>query len=398
MTGYEIPRITGGGERPRSLIHADIYAAFQATQTTNAHTLAASYLQLANDWQAGLQVFSTSIQRSVASSWEGQAATAFVSAVNRYTTAAAELETDLRALHGRIDQSASSVSSTKYELPEPVEEKHPLHPSSWPVVGSNRDPVIEQKQEEAQSIMENKYVTPFVTNYDPQIPVLSSPVNPIVPYDIAEPTTGGKVGPDGQTTDDGSGGGGGGDSPGENLDGPTPESENPEGATTPEDTSDTEDPGSSSEQDTSDEPGTEPSTSPQSTAPASTAPVGTAGSPAAPGAPGSGAPGSGSPSGGSPAAGVPGVAGRAVPGVPGVVAPAASGAAGVSGAGAGRGMPMGGMPMGGARGGQQDEDASRTTPDYLINQANTDELIGDQPPTVANGGVIGAHLVPKDRT
>ncbi|MFD4431528.1 hypothetical protein [Nocardia sp. NPDC058497] len=58
---------------------------------------------------------------------------------------------------------------------------------------------------------------------------------------------------------------------------------------------------------------------------------------------------------------------------------------------------MGGMPMGGARGGQQDEEGSRTTPDYLINQANTDELIGDQPPTVA-GGVIGAHLVPRDRS
>jgi hypothetical protein len=50
------------------------------------------------------------------------------------------------------------------------------------------------------------------------------------------------------------------------------------------------------------------------------------------------------------------------------------------------------MPMGGAgagRGGQDDE-SKRSTPDYLINQENTEELLGDIPPTIA-GGVIGRN-------
>lgn len=54
---------------------------------------------------------------------------------------------------------------------------------------------------------------------------------------------------------------------------------------------------------------------------------------------------------------------------------------------------MGGMPMGGGagqRGGGKDEESNRSTPDYLINQENTDELLGEAPRTIP-GGVIGAN-------
>ncbi|MFE3545659.1 WXG100 family type VII secretion target [Nocardia sp. NPDC059177] len=395
MTGNEDPRITGGGERPKSMVHADIYAAFQATRTADTHGLAAGYRQLGNDWATGLHVFSTSIQRSVASSWEGQAADAFVSAINRYTTEAVEFEAQLRALTARIDESAASVETTKYELPEPVEEKHPLHPDSWPVVGSNRDPVIEREQEEAQTIMANKYVTPFVNDYDTQIPVLSSPINPVQPFDIDEPTTGGQVGP-GSTSpgDDSSSQQPGGDPSGD--DDQTDEDENPD-TTEPSDDDAESDPDTSTDDDETTPSSTDPddtedtdNTPDSPTTPAGTTPAGTAGGPGGGGTPGSGLPGGGTP-GNSPEAA------RVVPGSPGAVSSVAGATAGSSASGAGRGMSMGGMPMGGARGGQREEDDSHTTPDYLVNQTNTDELIGEEPPTVA-GGVIGAHLVPRNRS
>ncbi|SLJ82548.1 Uncharacterised protein [Mycobacteroides abscessus subsp. abscessus] len=49
------------------------------------------------------------------------------------------------------------------------------------------------------------------------------------------------------------------------------------------------------------------------------------------------------------------------------------------------GMGMAGAP--GARGGGQDDDTHQI-PDYLVTQENTDELLGELPPTVP-GGVIG---------
>jgi len=42
----------------------------------------------------------------------------------------------------------------------------------------------------------------------------------------------------------------------------------------------------------------------------------------------------------------------------------------------------------GARGGGKDEESSRATPDYLITQENTDELLGEAPRALP-GGVIG---------
>jgi hypothetical protein len=50
-------------------------------------------------------------------------------------------------------------------------------------------------------------------------------------------------------------------------------------------------------------------------------------------------------------------------------------------------MPMMGAP-GGARGGSGD-DRDRQTPDYLINEETTRELLGEETPTIP-GGVLGA--------
>ncbi|MFI1465185.1 WXG100 family type VII secretion target [Nocardia carnea] len=387
MAEYESPRIPGGGERPRSMIHADIYAAFQATMPAEAQKLADSYRQLSWDWVAGLEVFSTSIKRSVAAAWEGEAADAFVDSIHRYVDQAAFLETELLDLANRVSESASSVETTKHELPEPLEEKHALHPDSWPYFGTNRDPMIEQRQEEAQAIMENNYVTPFVRTVDPKVPVLSAPVNPTSPLDIGEPTTGKPVGPGGQPNSNTDNGTGDPNGPGA-TDTEEPGTEEP----APEDTG-TED-GTEQESPWSPEQtqaptGTEPADTgtPAPTTPASTTPAGVPG-PGGPGSP-AGAPGPGTPDSPGPGRTVPGTPGGAAP------APAAATAPSTTAAGAPRGG-MGGMPMGAAgRGGQQEQDDQRQTPDYLVNMENTEELLGELPRTLP-GGLIGTNPEPED--
>jgi hypothetical protein len=54
---------------------------------------------------------------------------------------------------------------------------------------------------------------------------------------------------------------------------------------------------------------------------------------------------------------------------------------------------MSGMGGGGAGKGKSDEENTHKIPDYLINAANTEELIGEVPRTVP-GGVIGADPEP----
>ncbi|WP_280399216.1 hypothetical protein [Nocardia carnea] len=385
MTDYEPPRITGGGERPRSLVHKDIYAAFQTTLPAEAQKLSESYRQLSWDWGAGLQVFSTSIKRSVAAAWEGEAATAFLDSIRRYVEHAATFELELLDLANRVGAAAAAIEATKHELPEPLEEKHPLHPDSWPIVGTNRDPMIEQRQEDAQAIMETKYVKPFVAELDPKIPVLTNPVDPTTPLDIDEPTSGKPVGPGVQQNS--------------NADNGTGDPSGP-GAT------DTEEPGT--EEQTSEDPGTEngteqesPSSPEQAQSPTGTEPVDT-GTPASTtpaattpaGVPGPGSPGSpaGTPGPGTPDTPGPG---RTVPGTPGGAAPAvAATASSATAAGSPRGMA--GMPMGAAgRGGQQEQDAERKTPDYLVTMENTEELLGELPRTLP-GGLIGTNPEPED--
>ncbi|MGI5221199.1 WXG100 family type VII secretion target [Nocardia sp. CA-290969] len=382
MTDYELPRIADGGERPRNLIHKDIYAAFQATLPAEAQKLSDSYRQLSWDWGAGLQVFSTSIKRSVAAAWEGEAATAFLDSIRRYVDQAATFELELLDLANRVGAAAAAVEATKHELPEPLEEKHPLHKDSWPIFGTNRDPMIEQRQEDAQAIMETKYVKPFVSELDPKIPVLTSPVNPTAPLDIDEPTSGKPVGPGVQQNSNTDNGTGDPSGPGAtDTEEPGTEEQTPEEPGT-EDSSEQESPGSPEQ--TQSPTGTEPADTgtPAPTTPAGTTPAGVPG----PGSP-AGTPGPGTPD-------TPGP-GRTVPGTPGGAAPAvAATTPSTTAAGAPRGMA--GMPMGAAgRGGQQEQDAERKTPDYLVTMENTEELLGELPRTLP-GGLIGTNPEPED--
>ncbi|RBO86878.1 WXG100 family type VII secretion target [Nocardia puris] len=381
MTQNEQTRITDGGENPRKYKHVDISAAFNPLQPGSGHDIASRYSALATQWEAGVGVFDSSIKKSISTAWEGEAATQSKDAIERYTKSAHEMTDPLRLLGTRVAAAAQAISETNNRLPEPVEEKHPLHKDSWPWVGTNRDSVIEDRQEEAQAVMSDYYVKPFL-GLDGQIPVLPKPVDPTNPLDISTPTGANSDDPGGTPGSPGPGTPGPGTpGPGTGEDPATeePEEEEQPDDETPDDTDDTStDPAStdpSSTNPASTQPDQNRPTTP--TVPSGTNPAGTPGSPG-PGTPGSPGPGS-TPS--------PGRSVQSLQGVPG------SGSAGAASAATNRAMSgLGGMgmPGAGARGGKGDEESNRGVPDYLINQENTDELLGEIPKTIP-GGVIGEH-------
>ncbi|MEV0337782.1 WXG100 family type VII secretion target [Nocardia sp. NPDC050713] len=385
MNENEPARITGGGELPKKYKHVEISGAFNPLQPTLAHGIADRYKTLATQWEAGVEVFYSSIKKSIDGAWDGNAADKALDAIKRYTKSAQDLTTPLTNLGTRVGEAAQAIADTNSRLPEPVEEKAWWHKDSWPWVGTNRDGVIEDRQEEAQAVMKDYYVTPFV-GLDGKIPVLPQPIDPTNPLDISAPTKNGDGNGDGNGNGNGNGNG-------------TNTGVNPgDDPTTTEDT--TDDPGAEDEptdESTTDDTSTDPSstdTTPSSTTPAGTDPTkpganqptvpagtnpaGTPGGPG-PGIPGPG-PGTGTP---SPGRGIPGA-----PGAPGTNPAGAAAAATTPGRGM-AGMPgMGGL---GARpGGKSEDDGDHKIPEYLITMENTEELLGELPKTLP-GGVIGEH-------
>ncbi|MEU1983628.1 WXG100 family type VII secretion target [Nocardia sp. NPDC019395] len=379
MNGNEPPRITDGGERSKHFKHVEISESFTPLGSGEAFSIAGRYSDLSANWEAGVEVFSASIGKSIAGAWEGEAAEAARDAITRYTRAAQDLTTPLTELGNRVWDSAQAIIDTKSRLPEPVEEKAWWHKDSWPWVGTNRDGVIEDRQEQAQAVMNDNYVQPFL-GIDGLIPAFPEPIDPTQPLDVPVPPAPAGTAPDTPSAP--------GTSTPTTPGTPTAPGETPETEDTPQEL------GTTQPQDTtaaSTTPGSTPATpsgttpgtpAPASTTPSSvtTPPGGTPGMPGAPGTP----PGS------------PQAPGRTVPGAPG---PESAGRpSGAPGSPAARG-PMGagpmGAPMGGARGGQGDNESTRGLPDYLINHENTAELLGETPKTIP-GGVIGDNPEPDD--
>ncbi|MBF6068724.1 hypothetical protein [Nocardia farcinica] len=393
MTGYESARIPNGGENPESWEHPKIKEAFEPLGATEAYSQAQQYWQVRQLWDQGVRTFARSIQNSISQAWTGAAAEESKRSIQEYTAKAEELTPTLEEMYTRVRDAADAIIATKKALPDPVV----ITWTSWLWPPNRWELQREQSQEEqaARAAMQTHYVQPF-SEIDAKIPVLPTPVSPTSSPDITVPP-GGFGG--GSGSSDGSGnpssnGPGGGDQPGS----PSGQEEQPQPGeeTEPADQQDDSSTNQSSQGDDSTEPSSQ---DPASTDPASTNPAGTnpsdpgrtvpsGSNPSSPGSGSPGSPGSGSP--GSPGSAATPQPGRSIPGVPGSAvvpgqsAPAAAAAAGGAMRGMG-GMGMAGAP--GARGGGQDDDTHQI-PDYLVTQENTDELLGELPPTVP-GGVIG---------
>ncbi|WP_278261106.1 hypothetical protein [Nocardia sp. AG03] len=376
MAGTEGAKIPPHTERPKALKHNEIIDRFTPVNGDPAFDAVAVYWQAKTDWTIGLETFRTRMNTAIAQAWEGNAAEASKTAINTYTTKADSLTGTFETVARLISDSVLAASNTKTSLPPRKDD-----PDIWDINDRwiNNDEFErgrDDDEEEAQAIMAAAYVTPFET-IDNGLPVLDHPTSLI--DDTFVPTGGGD-------DDDDTGGGG---KPNQNTDDPddtTGDDETPQDPTDDEgdedetsddttDDDDTDDGDDTSDDDTTDD--GDDDTDPASTQPAGTTPATTPDTkPTTPNSPGSPS----SPGGGTPAGGTPGTTlnpGRVTPGMPTSVTPAT--VAGVTAASAtgGRGMSSPGM-MGGAGAGRgKDDESTHEIPDYLINEQNTRELLGE---------------------
>lgn len=375
--GYEQARIVAQDAKDNvgSRSQDDIVAAFEAMVPTEASSASDDYASIASGWEEAITTFAARIRRSSQSAWEGPAAESSRQAINDYAIDAEDATLGFQRMANRVDDGATAVIATKGGMPPRVHDPQSAwNPGDW---FDGEDP--EGDAEAAiRAHFESVYLSPVLTA-DAQIPVLPQPKDPVA---VQAADTGHPGGP-------GDPGGPGSSDPGTTQPGDTTDPEAP-GEQNPEEQPGEQQPVS---EDTASE--TPTSTETASSTPETTVPQ-TTGSPAVtpsstttgtpPGTPGS----PGSPAG---TPGVPGapMPGRTVQGTPGAPAgmPVAAAAGSTSGSpGMRGGMPMMGAP-GAGRGGGGDDQRDRQTPEYLINEENTNELLGEEPPTIA-GGVLGA--------
>ncbi|MBF6464234.1 hypothetical protein IU427_03445 [Nocardia beijingensis] len=386
MSGYENKRIPNGGEHADSWEHSRINGTFQPLDPTDAFTQADTYWRARNEWERGVETFARSIQTSIAQAWSGPAAEQSKSSIAKYTSDAQSLTTSLEELYYRVRDAATAITDTKKAIPDLVDipfEDRIFNPRRWNL--SSERFLAEQS---ARVAMNEYYVQPF-SEMDGKIPVLPTPVGPTASVDIPAPPPGGYHSDDSggpTSTDSGNGP--------TTTDSGTPGDKNgdgkPDETTTEEQQQSTDGPtrnqqsSDTTASDTTTEPaGVDPtSTTPASTTdPAKSAPAGTP-TPHSPGTPSPGTPG-------APSTSNQPQPGRSIAGAPATLNPTANPAAAAraaSGLRGANGMP--GMMAPGARGGGKDDESEHKTPDYLITQENTDELLGD-PPRTLPGGVIG---------
>ncbi|GAA5068467.1 WXG100 family type VII secretion target [Nocardia callitridis] len=377
MSGYEPPRIPGGGENSKSWDHHTIKNSFEPLNPTDAHAQADQYWKMHQLWDEGVETFARSIQASIAQAWSGPAAEASKKSIADYTTDAKNLSPALAELHTGVRDAANAITNTKSAIPGAVDTSWPTAGFSLGIHNAAKNEASEA-EETARTAMTEHYVTPF-GQVDGKIPVLPTPLQPTDKPDTpAPPVPGGTPGD--STTGPG---------------GPSTPGETPETPTAPGDTDGDGQPDTPQEQSTQQASATTPSatptlpTDPSATTPGTNtpgAPNTVAASTTSPNIPGGtklGSPGGLTP--GSPGAPQPGKSLPGVPTAPGTQGNPAAAAAAARGA-AGPGMMGPGMGPGKGK----SEENEHKAPEYLVTQENTDELIGEIPKTVP-GGVIGGE-------
>ncbi|GGL35284.1 WXG100 family type VII secretion target [Nocardia jinanensis] len=373
-TEYERPIIPNGGENSDSWDHPKISDAFSPLVVDDATSQAGKYWLIRQYWEQGFETFLRSTQASLSQAWSGPAAEQSKQAIQDYIDKYARPVTPaLESLSNGIRDAANAIVNTKNSVGDPLDITGVDGFVNWLF----SEDEASRRTQEARVAMTTHYVTPF-GHLDSQVPVIPVPTGPTSTTDIPAPPPGGYLGASNPTTSDTG-------SPASTTPSGTPTgetAEDPESEAQPETPGDDEtgQPTTTDPGETSTEPaGTEVPSATTPTVPAGTTPSGVTTSPGSPGSP------AGSPD--------PQAPGRTVSGAPNTTpgTPAGAGTTAASTAAGNRGM--GGMPMGagaGGRGGGKDEESNRSTPDYLINQENTEELLGETPRTIP-GGVIGAN-------
>ncbi|MEV0332253.1 hypothetical protein [Nocardia sp. NPDC050717] len=382
----------------------EILAAVSAMKPSTVQSAAQVWSKISTDLSTTLQTFNKAFEAvsTGPDGWDGQAASAAVTAVGNYVKQSAALPAAALAVSLKLEEMKTGLEQTQALMPG-LTERPTLTGKTLPVDGDMKsdDYNDTERLEEARRILRTVYGQVAVQS-DTGVPFMPTAPKIVSEDGSGDPSVpgGGTTGPTGGNTDT-SGTGGGQQTPEDTGDGQAPQETGDPTATNGDTASPDTDTSSSDDGDTTAASAATPTTTNPNTAQAATPTTGTpsAQNPATatplgttPGGRGGGGTGGGGRGGTSP--GAPG-AGRSVTGVPSGTGQSAAAAAGrAAAATAGRAGMMGMPGMGGAGAGRgQNDDEHRGVPDYLINQENGEILtgIGDirtVPPVI--GGDDGA--------
>ncbi|KAF0846011.1 PPE domain-containing protein [Nocardia caishijiensis] len=375
-------------ENFQGISHQEIYDHAQQMQPGTMHAAAEAWKLIGTGMQFATMNLGLKVRKSAAGGWAGASADAMLAALDRFVGEMTGMQDIANGVGWRIESAALAAEAVKAAVPPPPSGDKPAAPLipglENPAVLTNSAQSASDSHLEAVWAMTNHYVP----NYDPAgqgVPTFGAPTEPGEGASI-QGAPGNSV-LSGDAAGDQSSGTrlGVGDQPGADAgnqlvsDGLESEEANDDpssdGASGNEAGS-AEDNGGSADDPSDDSSTTAASTDPGAVGSSSGSPNSVGG---APGSGQSGSPGGAGASGGQAGAGVPG-AGRALPGTP-VAGPVAAVAGGPTGGAGGRAYPgMAGMPGAGA--GRRQDDDERKTPDWLVDQRNTEELIGPREPTV----------------
>lgn len=380
---FESAQIPGSGENVFHWNRSQIEAAFGHLDTTDAQAQGKKYADAASEFDQGLETFKRSVSASIAEAWSGASAESAKNAIKQYTDDAANL-TDLFAdVSIDIKAAADAVVKTKNSIPAAA--RHSWTADIWPPRAREEEKSRANADSDARDAMSQHYVQPF-SQLDRTVPVVPASMNPLNPAGATGPSAPGASGPS-------SSGASGPSSPGKSgASGPTgpstPGASGPSaaGASGPG-SQQSSDRATSNRSPDSNAPDTASTTKPSAynANSTTTTPSGLSAADAF------------SDTGGSQDSASGGGLGRSVPGTSSTADPAHTTAA--ANAARAETSGLGGLSgMGAAGRGKSDGDGDRDheTPDYLINEENTRELIGDIPRTVP-GGVIGGDYEKRHR-
>ncbi|UGT57291.1 hypothetical protein [Nocardia asteroides] len=385
---------------------AQMQSAVAAMKPSTVQGASEAWSKISTDLSTTLQAFNKAFEAvsTGPDGWDGQAASAAVTAVGNYVRQSASLPAAALAVSLKLAEMKTGLEQTQTLMPG-LTERPTLTDKTLPTDGDTKlgDYQGDEAEDEARRILRSVYGQVAVQS-DTGVPFMPTAPKIVAEDGGGDPSAlgGGTSGPTGGNTDT-SGTGGGQQTPEDTGGDQTPQETGNPTATDGDTSSPDTDPSSTDDGDTTAASAATPTTTNPNTAqaatptsanpsaqnPASATPLGTA--------PGAGRGGGGTGGGGGRGGTSPGApgAGRSVTGVPsGTGQSAAAAAAGRAAATAGRAGMMGMPGMGGAGARGQNDDEHRGVPDYLINQENGEILtgIGDirtVPPVI--GGDDGAQ-------
>lgn len=340
--------------------------------------------RLTDGTRTAVENYRTGMERVLAEKWSGASGNAAIEGIKGYAAEAANLPTAFQMVANGIDYMEGLLGQAKIAIPQP-EEVSGFDEFVGHIPGNGLIKAAKHRANEAEAdaqlFMIGTY-QPGSTTVDRQTPILPVPHNTVGDSGDAPGSTPGPGTTDSQPNTTSS------PSPTDTQSNPTDEPGTPQEDPTDTGTAEPDQTSTPDDENTSPTSTDPTSTTPTSTVPASTVPTSTPDRPTTSIDPRTGTP-SPTTNTGTPTPTSSPDPGRSVPGSPAATGTPTTTTATRNATSTGRGAyGMPGMMGGAGRGANGDDDSEHRIPDYLVRDREH-ELIGELPPTLPPGGVIG---------